>query len=145
MVITSRSSSGGWSTTVAPSATVVKAGRRLVKRRNRPRLVAGPVSGSSRVTGLGRAGSPGRAGGRADRQLLVRSVGSFAHSGSGMQTYRTGQINGGRDTLIEDSNLRSIANAEDDAVDTDRVLQLQASYISFTQGRPELMMRHLDN
>src|SRR6186997_2099731 len=73
-----------------------------------------------RAERLGEAHHAGARGG-ADADLLVASVVELAHAGRGVQQERAAKVHRRLDALVEDADLRAVADADDVALNRDLV------------------------
>src|SRR6185312_571390 len=90
---------------------------------------------------LGEAAHAGRRG-RADAHRLVRAVGELAHVRGGVQ--ERGAAQGERRLLavVEDADLGGVADADDLALDRDRVARVERADGGLVGGEGDLVVHH---
>src|SRR5579864_387531 len=80
---------------------------------------------------------------RADADLLVLAVGELAHARRGVQEERAAEIHGRLDALVEDADLRAVADADDVALDGHLVAGAQLQDLLRVRDREcDLVRRH---
>src|SRR5919204_1871284 len=66
----------------------------------------------------------------------------LAHARRGVQQERAGEVERGLDSLVEDADLRSVADADDVAVDEHLVARAQLADRGFGRGKAEALRTH---
>src|SRR5205823_4355570 len=106
-----------------------------------PALAADRAHAVLRAEPFGEAHHPRRRG-RADADLLVLAGPGVAHGGRGVQQERAGEVERRLDALVEDADLRTVANPDDVTVDEHLVAGPQLADRGFVRREGEALRTH---
>src|SRR6476646_8519562 len=107
-------------------------------------LAANRADAVLRAERLREANHPGRGGG-ADAHLLVTTGCQLADAGRGVQEKRASEIHRRLDPLVEDANLRPVADADDVALDGDLVAGAELEDLALVGDREGDLVRGHQN